>query len=162
MKKYGKLSLNFMKCDKSLITVNRYFLDTGASDSTTFTDKNATNLMSCLVKDYLNASTNAGDRILKQKQDMSCLPLNVYYDPDSMANVLAAHEIEALDGYHIYHDGRFDEYYYVINDKINRVMRFVKCKEGLYYYDVSDPTSHEMKFDDLPSMRQNWRCGSQI
>ena len=32
-----------------------------------------------------------------------------FFDPDSMANVLAAHEIEALDGFHIYHDGSVDE-----------------------------------------------------
>ena len=63
---------------------------------------------------------------------MKFLPLNVY-DPDSMANVLAAHEIEALDGYHIYHDGSVDEDYYVLNETENRVMRYVKCKEGLYY-----------------------------
>ena len=149
MGKYGKQSLNFMECDMSLITVDRYFIDTGASDSTTFTDKNATNLKRCLFKNYLYASTNAGDRIFKQKQDLKFLPLNVYYDPHSMANVLAAHEIEALDGYHIYHDGSVDEDYYVLNETENRVMRFVKCKEGLYYYDVSDPKTHELKLDDF-------------
>ena len=37
-----KYELYFMECDKSLITVDRYFLDTGASDITTFTYKNAT------------------------------------------------------------------------------------------------------------------------
>ena len=66
-----------------------------------------------------------------------------------MANVLAAHEIEALDGYHIYHDGSVDEDYYVLNETENRVMRFVKWKEGVYYYDVSDPKTHELKLDDF-------------
>ena len=149
IKIHGKQSLNFMECEKSLITVNRYFLDTGASHSTTYTDKNATNLKHCLYKDYLYASTNTGDRIFKKKQDLMCLPINVYYDPDSMANVLAANEIEALEDYYIYHDGSENEDYFVINEKEKRVMRFVKCKEGLYYYDVSDPTTHEMKMDDF-------------
>ena len=75
--------------------------------------------------------------------------MSVYYNKDSMANVLAAHEIENIDGYYIYHDGSVDKDYYVVNESENRVMRFIQCKEGLYYYDASNPGKHKLKLNSF-------------
>ena len=89
-----------------------------------------------LLVTFLYAICNAGKIIFDCTHYLDFIPLTAYHNPQSVANVLAAHKIDKIPCAHIFHDGSKDPHYYVIF-KEGRVMKFIRCNEGLYYYDVT-------------------------
>ena len=127
---------------------SRYFIDTAASHPTTKDSNNATNRKSLSSSDFLYAICNAGNIIFDCTHVLDFIPLTAYHNPQSVANVLAAHEIDKIPGAHVFHDGSKDPHDYVIFEE-GRVMKFIRCNEGLYYYDVDKPEEHEFRKSDF-------------
>ena len=135
--------------DISLLRPSRYFLDTAASHSTTSNTKHGTNLKHCLPQDILYATCNSGNMIFNQQVDLGFLHLTVHHNPYSVANVLSCHDLDAIPGAYVYHNGKVDLDFYLIFDS-GRVIWLIHCEESrMYYYDADKPENHEMKMDGL-------------
>ena len=123
-----------------------YLLDSAATHSTVKSTSNLTNLTSCNYKDSLFTLTNAGSLTFNFRGDLNFLPLRPHCNTDSMANILALHEVNALDGCYVRFMGDREDAFYVFF-KCGRIIKFPKCNAGLYYYDLERLEDHEFNID---------------
>ena len=71
-----------------------------------------------------------------QVADLIILPTTVHFNKDSIANVLSFKKISELPGVRITTDTGVEKAFFV-HTKEGEVIKFLACKDGLYYHDVS-------------------------
>ena len=64
------------------------------------------------------------------------LPTTVHFNKDSIANVLSFKKVSELPGVRITTDTGVEKAFFV-HTKEGEVIKFLACKDGLYYHDVS-------------------------
>ena len=72
------------------------------------------------------AKTNGGTSRFDYIAKMNILPLTCHYNPQTIATILAFHEVVDLDGIEVKFDSEKDNAFYVIHTNSGRVMKFKK------------------------------------
>ena len=97
------------------------------------------NLQRCSDEDYLKIYTNGGALEYNQMGDFVHLPLKIYYNPLSIANVLSLKAVSEIKGYHVSMDTSEDPSIRLYHG--NETLRFPHSNNGLYYC-----TAEEMNY----------------
>ena len=97
----------------------------------------------------LFAETNGGTSRFDFVGQMKLLPLTCYYNPHTIATILAFHELVDLKDIEVKYNSEKENAFYVINKKEGRVMKFKKCGIGFYFYNESNPNEHKFKMDNV-------------
>ena len=78
--------------------------------------------------------TNGGSKTFTQMAPFKFLPMEVHFNPYSMANILSIKDVASIPGSHISMYSR-NERAIIVEDK-NRVIKYQECCDGLYYYNT--------------------------
>ena len=126
---------------------NVYLIDCAASYSTVSSIDNVNNLTKVLQQDVLFTITNAGSIIFDEQGDLNFLPIRPYINTESVANILAFHELNGLKDAHIKFDGLKEDPFFLIFDP-GRIVKFTRCDIGLYFYDTQNTENYELNVKD--------------
>ena len=66
----------------------------------------------------------------------SFLPMEVNFNPDTMAKILAIMDVVSIPGVHISVDSRKE--HAIILEYNNQIIKFQGCHDGLYCYDTAN------------------------
>ena len=79
--------------------------------------------------------------------------MEVHFNPDSMANILASKDVSSIPDVHISVDSRNERV--IIVGYHNHIIKFHKCCDGLYYYDTSNKyTSYINSYSFLGTVKE--------
>ena len=106
-------------------------LDTCSTDNVV-NDKNmVNNLRLCSDEDCLKIYTNGGALEYNQMGDFAHIPLKIYYNPQSIANVLSLKAVSEVDGYRVSMDTDEDPSIRLHHGDVT--LKFPHSNNGLYY-----------------------------
>ena len=71
----------------------------------------------------------------------------------SVANILAFHELNAIKSAHVQYNGSKEDAFFLIFDS-GRIVKFVGCKIGLYFYDTQHKENHEFNINDVSFLQK--------
>ena len=72
------------------------------------------------------------------------LPMEVHFNPDSLANILSINNISSIPVVHIIMDLRKKRV--IIVEYQNQMIKFLECRDGLYYYDNVNKFISQMNY----------------
>ena len=100
----------------------------------------AHDIRDCLPGDGITVITNGGSEVFKQHGTLNLLPLKVYFNAESIANIVSLSDIANLEGAWLTMDTNVER---AINLHIGgNTLQFKECSDGLYYYDTKSPLSN--------------------
>ena len=112
-------------------------LDTCSTDSVFNNPALLTNIHKCKRNDILKIVSNGGGSVTYDTiGDFGLIPMPVYYNKNSLANVLSFKQVAALDGVHITVNTLVEKA--ILVSFGDTVLKFKECNDGLYYLNVSD------------------------
>ena len=152
----------FSQIDNFELTNSIRLLDTCASHSSTNLRSTCRSIRKCLNDEILYAETNGGSTIFDQVGELNLLPLQCYYNENTLATILAFHEVVALDDVEIKYDSTQENAFFLFFKSVDRIMKFKQCAVGLYYYDESKPEEHEYKRINFTNSQLNYTFLSSI
>ena len=118
------------------IDPNWILLDTCSTDSVFCESKFLSNVSKCNENDSLEIVSNGGTVIYDKKGVFDLLNLPVYYNKNSLANVLSFTQVASLPGVSITTDTSVERSMNVhIN---NNILKFKECNQGLYYLNLEN------------------------
>ena len=118
-----------------IIDKNWLLLDTCSTVSVCCNPNLVKDITSCSTSDALTIITNGGSQTFKQTATLNLLPLDVHYNPDSLANILSLSDVANLAGARITMDSKVER---TINLHYNgRTLKFKECSDGLYFLDTT-------------------------
>ena len=123
-----------------------YLMDSAVTHSAVKSKDKIISLTNYNDKDSLFTLTNAGSITFNSRGNLDFLPLRPHYNANSVANILALHEVNAIDGPYVRFMGDKEDAFYVIFQS-GRLMKFKRCDSGLYFYDMEKPEEHEFQVD---------------
>ena len=93
------------------------------------------------IKDYdpstdIRVFKNGGNPDCKQSGTMDIFPLKVFYNPDSIANIL---ELIAITSQFIVAMDTNNKPDVVVHNGPDSDLKFYRCHKGIYYLNTSDP-----------------------
>ena len=88
----------------------------------------------CTSDDTLTVCTHGGLKDFTQMSPFKVLPMEVNFNLDSMANILAIKDVSSTTGVHISMDPRKERA--IIVEYQKQIIKFQECRDGLYYYDT--------------------------
>ena len=89
----------------------------------------------CPSGDELTVITNGGSEISKQRATAKLLPIDVHFNPHSLANILSLRNVANIPNARLTMDTAVDHAILLhVNDEI---IRFTECRDGLYYFDTN-------------------------
>jgi hypothetical protein len=130
-----QMGLNFAHSE-NLIPKSWLLLDTCSTSSVTNNLDLVHAVRTCSKEEVLTVHTNGGTKSFSQLGHLRLLPLQVHYNPDSLANILCFDDVACIDGVYITIDTRSDHCFNVHYK--DDVFTFKPCFEGLYYLDTSN------------------------
>ena len=114
----------------NIIDSNWVLLDTCSTDSVFNNANFLSGIVKCKDDDILNIVSNGGGAVTYDTiGDFNLLPMPIYYNKRSMANVLSFKQVAALDGVRITMDTTVEKAI-IVNFK-NTILKFQECKDGL-------------------------------
>ena len=112
------------------------------------------NICDCSSDETLTVYTSGGSKTFKQMSPFKFLPMEVHFNPDSMANILVIKYVDEIPGLHISMYSRKDRA--IIVEYNNQIIKFRGCFDGLYYYDASNEfLSHVNYYYFLSTVKYN-------
>ena len=110
-------------------------------------------MVKCLPGKGVTVITNGGSQHFGAEADLSIFPMKVYFNSDSMANILSLSDIANLEGARLTMDTEVER---AIRLHLNsQIFIFRECADGLYYWDSSDKPKHSVS--NYPSFAQTVR-----
>ena len=94
------------------------------------------NIRYCNSDETLIAYKNGGSKIFTQIVPFKILPMEVHFNPDSMANIIAVNNVASITWVYISMDSKKERV--IIVDDQNNMIKFHECCDGLYYYDTAN------------------------
>ena len=128
-------------------------IDCAASHSTVSSLDHILNRTKVLEKDVLFTVTNSGNISFKERGDLNFLPIKPYVNTKSVANILAFHELNSIQNAHVQYDGSKEDAFFLVFNS-GRIVKFIRCKIGLYFYDTKNTDNHEFKINDVSFLQQ--------
>ena len=153
----GNQSVSMIHCVNSITMSNvendfklkksMYLIDCAATHSTVTFIGNLTNKRVCSKQDCLyTLNNNTGQMIFSERGDLDFLPLSPHYNTESVANILAFHELNGMEGARIKFDGDKEDAFFLVFDS-GRIVKFIRARIGLYFYDREFPEDHEFQLN---------------
>jgi len=128
-----QVSFGFAQKDKDIIPASWILLDTCSTVSIGNDSALIGSIEDCSEMDSLKV-TNGGSKSFNQKAKLKLLPMSIYYNEDSMANILAFADVAFIPGVKITMDTKKERAMNVLGLVIN----FIECSQGLYFFDTSN------------------------
>ena len=105
-------------------------------------------MSTCSKNDFITAMTNGGTIQFNQYGALKLIPeVNVYYNPHTVATVLALQDLESIPNSFVFYDSRRRGSFLLVFTS-GRIMEFKKAQTGLYYYDLYSHAQHEHRITD--------------
>ena len=127
--------------DKDMINKNWILLDTCSTVNVCRNASIITNIRTCSKEEELTIITNGGSQNYAQIGCFKYLPIPMYYNPKSIANILSFKEVAFVPGICITMDTLTEKAIFVFLPE-GRKMKFKECEVGLYYFNVNDDLEH--------------------
>jgi len=119
-----------------LIPEEWILLDTCSTDNVINDVTLVQNMRKCGFDETLTIHTNGGELTYREIGDFKFLPIEVFYNPKSIANVLSLKAVDNVKGFHIEMNTSVDPFINVI--KGNHKLRFMHSDTGLFYCTVDN------------------------
>ena len=100
-----------------------------------------TDIRTCNNDKELTIVTNGGSQDYNQIGFFKYLPIPIYYNPKSIANILSFKEVASVPGICITMDTLTEKAIFVLLPD-GRKMKFKECEVGLYYFNVNNDLEH--------------------
>jgi hypothetical protein len=148
------MGLNFAHSE-SLIPKSWLLLDTCSTSSVTNNPDLVHNLRDCSKEEILTVHTNGSTKTFSQLGHLSLLPLQVHYNPDSLANIPCFDDVAHIDNVYITIDTCSNHSFKVHYQ--DAVYTFKPCYEGLYYWNTNTlkPKSAFNNYSFLETVKGN-------
>ena len=114
-----------------IIPPNWVLLDTFSTDNVIKNKELLNNIRLCSEKESLEIFTNGGSLILNETGTLKHFPMDSYYNPSSIANVLSFKAVMDLKGHHVKMDTENRPGMYVV--KNGKELLFRNSMNGLFY-----------------------------
>jgi len=123
--------------DNDIIDSNWVLLDTCSTDSVFNNNTFLSKISKCKDNDVLNIVSNGGGAVSYDTTGcFDLLSMPVYYNKNSLANVLSFKQVTALNGVRITLDTSVEKAMLVHVNGV--VLKFRECKDGLYYLNMEN------------------------
>jgi len=140
--------------ESEAIDPNWILLDTCSTDNVFKNARYVRNIHKCREEDELRIITNGGHVDYNEEAEFTLLPTTVHFNSKSIANVLSFKKVSEIPGVRITTDTSKEKAFYV-HSKDGSVMKFLECKDGLYFYNPADVNiknkSDVITYSTLPS-----------
>jgi len=90
----------------------------------------------CDEDEVLNITTNGGSLVYDKIGISKHVPVEMHYNPNSIANVLSMSVVAGIPGVRIVMDSEIEKAITVFLDE-DQSIKFQECSDGLYYYDTN-------------------------
>ena len=102
----------------------------------------------------LTVYTNGGSKNFTHIEPFKFLPMEVHFNLDSMANIIAIKYVASIPGLHTIMYSRNDSA--IIVEYHNHMIKFQECCDSLYYYDTDNKfISHMNYYSFLITAKEN-------
>ena len=135
---------------KSLISDSWIILDSGSTISSICNPDLLSNVTT--LEHPLKVYTNGGHQLYSQAGTLNVLPFEVYYNPESIANILSLSEV--CDHFEVVLNSKNNQSIYVHVSK-HQVLRFKRCDSGLYYIDLNANSEPITPYTFFTTVRAN-------
>ena len=131
---------HFTMTQQKLEIINKEWilLDTCSTVSVFCNPSLVKNIVDCKPGSGITVITNGGSQHFGAEADLKLLPMRVFFNPDSMANILSLSDIANIEGVRITMDTDIDRAIQL--HYRNETLSFRECIDGLYYWDSSSKT----------------------
>ena len=123
--------------DIALIDENWILLDTCSTHCVGCNSDLISNIRNCTDEEMLTISTNGGSLVYDKIGTSNLMPVEMYYNPKSIANVLSLSVVAKIPGCRIIMDTDVSKTITVFMNDGSTSYKFEECSDGLYYYDTS-------------------------
>ena len=137
----------FTQSQDRVINPNWILLDTCSTDNVFCNEQLVSNLRKCNEGDGIEIITNGGFATYDHVADAILLPVSVFFNAESIANVLSFDKISNLPNVHITTDTKVEKAFLVHISSPNTVttLKFSSCDDGLYFFDASHLITNKTK-----------------
>lgn len=112
-------------------------LDSGSTDTVFCSCNFLKDIIACTDEESLDLTSNSGGAMeYYLKSEMKIFPISVFYNEDSLANIISLFNLIKAPGVHIHMDSSIDYGFKVTYD--GKIYHFKPFDTGLYYYDTTD------------------------
>ena len=151
---------HFTLTQKKLELINRdwLLLDTGSTISVCCNEALVENVKKCTPGSGVTVVTNGGSQTFEQVADLKLLPIQVHFNPESIANILSLTDIANLPGAKVTMDTSQERAIILHYD--GKKFKFQECHDGLFFLDTSRSDNHNESVtaysaNFLQTVRQN-------
>ena len=129
-----------MQCHKcfsqSCVVDKQWLLLDSCSSISCVTNKDLlSNLQNCVPRNEICVYTNGGTIDYTQEGDLSMFPFTVYYNPDSIANILSLKDV--ANSFRVTMDSASGKEM-IVHCPDQTTLHFKECGDGLYYLNTAD------------------------
>ena len=142
----------------NLINPDCLLLDSCSTISVCCNPKLVQHIRACAPGDGITVMTNGGSQTFNKVADLNILPVEVHFNQDSLANILALSDVANLPGARITMD-TLEERVILLHYN-DQIFKFKECVDGLYYYDTSKTKSPVSQYSSASSFVQTV-CGNK-
>ena len=107
------------------------------------------NIVECSPDESLRIMTNGGSLVYDKIGDCNLFPIKMYYNPQSIANVLSLGSIGAISGAKITMDSTIEKAINVFLPN-GKSFKFQECSDHLYYLNTNNLNNSQVN-DYIPS-----------
>ena len=148
--------------DDTMISKDWILLDTCSTDNVCNNRQLVKNIRKCGPDNSLEIRTNGGSIVYDNIGDLMLLPLKIFFNENSIANILSLKHVADIPGVYITMDTR-KEKSMTVHLPNGKEIKFMEYTDGLYYYDTSKskekvnvyPSPTNQNFSFLSTVRQN-------
>ena len=129
----------FAQSQDRVINPNWILLDTCSTDNVFCNEMLVSDLRRCKEGDGLEIITNGGFATYDHVAESTLLPVTVYFNAESIANILSYDKISNLPNVRITSDTTLEKaiFVHLSTSNTDTTFKFSSCDDGLYYYDAT-------------------------
>ena len=124
------------------INPNWILLDTCSTASVAGNPNLVTDIRDCDEEHELYIATNGGSMRYNQVADLNMFPIQVHYNPQSIATILALKDVASVPGCYLTMDTRQAREITVSFEDDSAAYVFKECSDGLYFYDTASGSNN--------------------
>ena len=127
---------HFTLTQNKMQVVNKHWLllDSCSTVSVCCNPQMVQHIRECAPGQGITVLTNGGSQSFNKTADLNCLPIEVHYNAESMANILSLSDVANLEGARITMDTDVERA--IVLHYKGDTLKFKECIDGLYYLDI--------------------------
>ena len=132
----GVLFVQPTRADDAIINKDWILLDTCSTDNVCNNKALVSKIRKCEDNESLEIRTNGGSIVYNYIAELKILPLKIFFNKSSIANILSLKHVAAIPGVYVTMDTRKEKSMVVHLPGGNKI-KFLEYVDGLYYHDTS-------------------------